>query len=313
MDDEQLQELRTVASQRTIDAIYAAAADDDEYTKLKQHITVGWPSTPDAVPAELRQYTTFADELTVSGGLVYKGSRVVIPRGARSDILQRVHSSHIGVNGCIRRAREAVFFPGITAAIKDTVSKCPICVRFQNEQQKEPLMSHPAPSRPWQKVGTDIFSFHGKDYLITVDYLSGYFEVDRLPSKKATDVIYALRQQFARHGISSEVMSDGSPFGATEFKAFADRWEFVHTTGSPRFPQSNGRAENAVKTAKRLMIKATESGSDPLFALLDWRNTPSEQLGASPAQLMFGRRTRTRLTTPKVLLSAASAHVLRTR
>ena len=98
-------------------------ADDDEYTKLTQQIAVGWPSAPEAVPAELRQFTTFADELTVNGGLVYKGSRVVIPRGAWSDILQRVHSSHIGVNGCIRRAREAVFFPGITAAIKDTVSK----------------------------------------------------------------------------------------------------------------------------------------------------------------------------------------------
>jgi len=135
-------------------------------------------------------------------------------------------------------------------------------------------MSHPAPSRPWQKVGTDIFSFHGQDYLVTVDYLSGYFEVDRLPSKKAADVIYALRLQFARHGIPSEVMSDGSPFGAAKFKAFADRWEFVHTMSSPRFPQSNGRVENAVKTAKRLMIKAKESGSEPLLALLDWRNTP---------------------------------------
>ena len=307
IDGEQLQELRAVASQRTLDAIYAAAAADDEYTRLKHQIAVGWPAAPDAVPAELRQYTTFADELTVSGGLVYKGNRVVIPRGARNDILDRIHASHIGVNGCIRRAREAVFFPGITSAIKDVVSKCPVCVRYQNEQQKEPLMSHPAPSRPWQKVGTDIFSFHGQDYLITVDYLSGYFEVDRLPSKKAADIIYALRLQFARHGIPSEVMSDNSPFGAAEFKAFADRWEFVHTTSSPNFPRSNGRVENAVKSAKRLMIKAKESGSDPLLALLDWRNTPSEQLGVSPAQLMFGRRTRTRLPTPITLLSTPSA------
>ena len=256
MDEEQLQELRTVASQRTIDAIYAVAAEDDEYTKLMNQIAVGWPSAPDAVPVELRQYTKFADELTISGRLVYKGSRVVILRGARNDILRRIHSSHIGVNGCIRRAREAVFFPGITAAIKDMVSRCPVCVRYQNEQQKEPLMSHPALSRPWHKVGTDIFSFHGQDYLVTVDYLSGYFEVDRLPSKKAADVIYALRLKFARHGIPSEVMSDGGPVGAAEFKAFADRWEFVHTMNSPRFPQSNGRVENAVKTAKRLMMKA---------------------------------------------------------
>jgi hypothetical protein len=102
-------------------------------------------------------------------------------------------------------------------------------------------------------------------------------------------------------------VSDNSPFGAAEFKAFAERWEFTHTTSSPRFPQSNGRSENAVKTAKRLMMKANESGCDPLLALLDWRNTPSEQLGPSPAQLMFGRRTRTRLPTADVLLSTPTA------
>jgi len=38
MDDKQLQKLHTVASQWTIDAIYAAAADDDEYTKLMHQI-----------------------------------------------------------------------------------------------------------------------------------------------------------------------------------------------------------------------------------------------------------------------------------
>jgi hypothetical protein len=103
------------------------------------------------------------------------------------------------------------------------------------------------------------------------------------------------------------VVSDNSPFGAAEFAAFAERWEFKHTTSSPRYAQSNGRAENAVKVAKRIMTKATESGSDPLLALLDWRNTPSEQLGLSPAQLMFGRRTRTRLPATDALLSTPTS------
>jgi len=77
-----------------------------------------------------------------------------------------------------------VFFPGIPTAIKELVSKCQVCAQYQNEIQKEPLMTHPAPSRSWEKVGSDIFTFHAQDYLITVNYLSGYFEVDRLPSKK---------------------------------------------------------------------------------------------------------------------------------
>ena len=308
MDAEQLWERRMVASQRTIDAIRAAAAEDNEYIHLKDQISAGWSTNPAGVSHDVRPYVTFADELMiVSGGLVYKGNRVVIPHGMRDDILQRIHSSHIGVNGCIRRARESVYFPGITAAIKDMVSKCAICVSCQTERQKEPLLPHPAPARPWEKDGVDIFIFHGQDYLMTVDYLSGFFEVDRLPSKKVSDVVYALRHQFARYGIPLELVSDNSPFGSAEFRAFAERWEFKHTTSSPRYAQSNGRAENALKVAKRLMRKANEAGNDPLLALLDWRNTPSEQLGPSPAQLMFGRRTRTRLPTTDALLATPSA------
>ena len=60
------------------------------------------------------------------------------------------------------------------------------------------------------------------------------------------------------------------------------------------------------------MLKATESGRDPWLALLDWRNTPSEQLGKSPAQLMFGRRTGTRLPTADVLLSTPTAAAAQT-
>jgi len=55
------------------------------------------------------------------------------------------------------------------------------------------------------------------------------------------------------------------------------------------------------------MTKAREANTDLFLALLDFRNVPSEQLGALPAQLMFGRRTRTRLPTASTLLSSPSA------
>mgnify|MGYP003471288475 CR=1 FL=1 len=102
-------------------------------------------------------------------------------------------------------------------------------------------------------------------------------------------------------------MSDNSPFGAAEFKRFAERWEFKHTTSSPRFAQSNGRVEAAVKLCKGLMQKAIQSGTDAFLGLLDYRNTPREDLGVSPAQLMFGRRTRTRLPIADALMTSAGA------
>ena len=111
----------------------------------------------------------------------------------------------------------------------------------------------------------------------------------------------------ARHGIPSEVMSDNSPFNAAEFRAFAEKYGFKHVTSSPRYSQSNGRVENSVKTAKRIMTKAAESGYDPHLALLDWRNTPAES-GLSPVQVMFNRRTRTTLPMADHLLAAPRAN-----
>ena len=53
----------------------------------------------------------------------------------------------------------------------------------------------------------------------------------------------------------------------------------------------------AVKQAKKIMRKAKTSGNDPQMALLDVRNTPMEGYGASPAQLIMSRRTKTKLPT----------------
>ena len=153
--------------------------------------------------------------------------------------------------------------------------------------------------------------FGDREYLITVDYLSGFFEIDRLPSKRVSDIIYCLKQQFARHGLPNELVSDNSPFNSSEFARFASLYEFRHTTSSPRYAQSNGRSENSVRTAKRIMTKAREAGADPYLALLEWRNTPSEQLGLSPAQLLFGRRTRTRLPTANKLLDTTTTPAAR--
>ena len=147
--------------------------------------------------------------------------------------------------------------------------------------------------------------------LITADYLSGYFEADRLNSKRVSDIVYCLKQQFARHGLPTEVFSDNSPLNSREFKAFAEKYDFIHTTSSPYYPVSNGKVESSVKTCKSLLQKAIESKADPFLAFLDWRNTPSEQLHQSPAQIMFGRRTRTLFPSRNKLLSTPAQPMLK--
>ena len=116
-------------------------------------------------------------------------------------------------------------------------------------------------------------------------------------------VISKLKQYFGRHGIPNTVVSDNGPqFDSDEFRRFAREWEFDHATSSPGHSKSNGLAESAVKTVKRLIRKAHEDGKDPWLVLLDHRNMPTEGMRSSPAQRLMSRRTRTLLPARETLL-----------
>lgn len=112
------------------------------------------------------------------------------------------------------------------------------------------MISHDIPARPWQKLGCDLFEVNQKSYLITVDYYSDFFEVDRLNTKTGKDVINKLKTHIARQGIPDTLVTDnGPPFNSKEFKEFTGKYEIEHVTSSPGYPQSNGKSENAGKTA----------------------------------------------------------------
>ena len=213
------------------------------------------------------------------------------------------HSTHIGIEGCLRRVRECLFWPRIASDVKDFVSKCDVCLAYRRSQTKEPLLQHEVISRPWAKLAADWCDFNGRTLLVVSDYFSGFIEVSRLRAVTTQAVVRELKTIFARFGVPETLVTDnGSQFASREFKAFVESWSFNHITTSPRYPQSNGKAENAVKTVKRLFEKCKESGVSEFQALLDWRNTPTEGMATSPAQRLMGRRCRTLLPMSKALL-----------
>ena len=105
-----------------------------------------------------------------------KGQGCVVPQSVRPEALSRIHRSHIGQGGCVRFAREHVFWPGMTSQIQDFVSRCETCQTFSRKQQRETLHQELPPDRPWQEVACDLFELEGKHYLITVDCHSNFAE-----------------------------------------------------------------------------------------------------------------------------------------
>ncbi|KAK7099066.1 hypothetical protein V1264_003259 [Littorina saxatilis] len=170
------------------------------------------------------------------------------------------------------------------------VNKCTTCA-IHRPEKKEPLLPSSFPERPWERVGMDFLTLHGKVYLSIVDYYSRWVETKLLKSESSAETINQIKSVFAVHGIPDVVVSDNGPqFSSNEFTSFAASYMFTHVTSSPKYPQSNGEAERAVQTVKLLLKK----NKDPYMylALLMYRSTPLQN-GLSPSELLMGRKLKT--------------------
>lgn len=297
------------ASSRRLDQFRAETARDPDLVKLRQYITDGWPTYSElaSLSSELKQYKKIAADIYVMEDLLFVNEKLIVPASLRPEMLKLLHEGHLGIEKCTAAARQSLYWVGLTRDIERMVSGCHTCCKYRKQQAKESLMPHPVPQRPWQKVGADLFSFAGRDYLLVVDYHSKFPEIALLEDKTSHAVILQLKIIFARHGIPEVLVADNMPFGSKACKQFAEEWDVQIKTSSPNYAQSNGQSERHIQTIKKLMTKAAEEGKDPYIALLQYRNTPLSGLEVSPAQLLFSRRLRTKIpTTAQSLLPATT-------
>ena len=272
-----------------------ATDNDQQFIVLKQYINEGWPNTFSECPPSIRDYWTFRDELSVEQGVVLKGSRVVIPKSLRSTMLSKIHYGHMGVDKCQKRARDTIFWPGISKDINSLVLNCSTCLEHRSANPKEPLLSHDIPELPWQVISTDLFTWNNQNFLVVVDYYCRYPEVEKLHDTSSVSVINKLKGIFSRQGVPQKVISDNGPqYSSAEFAKFALESDFKHVTSSPHFAQSNGLAERTVQTVKRLFDKSKTERKDLYICLLEYRATQLD-IGSSPAQLLMGRTLRSLL------------------
>ena len=124
-----------------LEHLQRSTGQDDTLQTLKTTILTGWPMQKEEVPIKIREYRSYRDELTVHNGVLFKGSRVVIPQLLRPEVKSRIHSSHLGVEACLRKARDTVFWPGMNAEGRDQIKQCSICNEFQAKNQKLPMQS----------------------------------------------------------------------------------------------------------------------------------------------------------------------------
>uniref|UniRef100_A0A8C5D510 Gypsy retrotransposon integrase-like protein 1 n=1 Tax=Gouania willdenowi TaxID=441366 RepID=A0A8C5D510_GOUWI len=277
------------ASSKYLADLQGQLRSDSVCSQVMKHCVEGWLDC-NHLQGAVKHYWPERAVLSVHNGLLLRGTRLVIHAIMRNGVLDKIHEGHQGVVKCRERARQAVWWPGLSNQISELVLKCRQCIQ-ERVNVREPLMPTDLPERPWQKLGADLFTLKDKSYLLLIDYFSRYVKIAQLSPTRSVTVIVHLKSMFARHGIPETLITDNGPqFSCREMEHFAKEYCFEHITSSSRYPQSNGEAERDVRTVKDLLKKA----SDPYRALLADRTTALAN-GYSPAQLLMGRRLRTTL------------------
>lgn len=302
----------------TWDQLAAATKKDIDMLTLLEAIHHGFPDDTRHVPS-VAQFWQYRHGLHESDGVIVYNDRAVIPPSLRHAVLATLHSAHQGVSMMGARARSIVFWPGMTEDIIRTRAECRDCITNAPSQPSLPSTPSIPPSTPFEKVFADFFDCAGQHYLVIGDRLSGWCDVftspHGSPQSGSSGLISCLRNYFARFGVPEEISSDGGPeFVATATNGFLSRWGVTHRLSSAYYPQSNGRAEVAVKTTKRLLRSNTgPSGSLDtdrfLRALMQLRNTPDPDCNISPAQIIFGRPIRDAFAFSNRLIKFSNQHI----
>ena len=110
---------------------------------LIDHINNGFRDSSAKCPKTIHSYFSFRDELSICNGMVLKGqNRIVVPGNLRPQVVNILHNkAHLGLSNTLERARTCMYWPGITDAIKDSISSCKVCLTFSDRQQCELYIS----------------------------------------------------------------------------------------------------------------------------------------------------------------------------
>ena len=116
---------------RRLSEIRSNTLEDPIMKILAEVIATGWPSDKRLLLDSLKPFFDYRDELTAQDGLILRGQRIVIPFAMRSEMKQKPHVGHLGINSSLRRARDLIFWLGMSAEVRQYVQSlrhlCNIC------------------------------------------------------------------------------------------------------------------------------------------------------------------------------------------
>ncbi|GBN69352.1 Uncharacterized protein K02A2.6 [Araneus ventricosus] len=236
-----------------------------EELEVKDNITIFQMTQNQTLPVtsrELRQETEKDDELgpflralregrhlqereaqyTIEDGNILYGQRVCIPKKYQKNVLDELHTGHLGMVKMKTLARSFVYWKEIEKDIEEAARNCVDCARHKTDLAKAKVHYWEYPSMPWERIHIDsaepIFEHM---FLLIVDAHSKWLELHPMKVTTTKKTIECLGDSFARFGLPRVLVSgNGSQFTSYEFQRFMRSNGIKHKTSVPFKPSSNG-------------------------------------------------------------------------
>uniref|UniRef100_A0A8D9B7U7 RNA-directed DNA polymerase n=1 Tax=Cacopsylla melanoneura TaxID=428564 RepID=A0A8D9B7U7_9HEMI len=265
-------------------------SQDPELSKIIENINSG---------------TSQLEEFTLQGNILFKDTRVCIPRTLQENILKELHLTHPGIVKMKQLARRFCYWSNIDKDIERLVRSCESCVLNQKSPAKVPPHHWEKPKENFSRVHMDYAGpKDGYYYLILVDAKSKWPEIKVLKKAPDTGVTMILLEEiFSMHGYPDFLVSDNASIFKNEvFYMYTKERGITQIFSAPNHPATNGLAERYVQILKSKIDKMSADSapvSEKVQTILQhFRATPLA-CGMSPSELYLNRQIRIRLDAIK--------------
>ena len=177
-----------------------------------------------------------------------------------------------------------MYWPGMTDAIKDSISGCKVCLTFSDKQQREPYISDTQTSL-LSHLPLVNFEFRGQYFLMILDISTKFFVVRPVSSLNTDCTIQTLTSVFSEHGMPTHIRCDrGRNFVSDLFQQYCQHLGINPTFFSAHHHRGNP-AERAIRTVKMLMKHCTMVKQSWRLALVEYLAMPLDSNTPSPSEL----------------------------
>lgn len=257
----------------------------------------------------------FVPEMPASSGVLagmIPLPRLVVPSVFKIPIIQVFHDSpfagHLGINKTYQRITQRYWWRGLYSDVIDYVHKCVICTEAKHVTQQiasEPTRL-PSPTEPGEIWGLDYadtgtVSMDFKKIFVAVDYFTHWIIAVPLQADASavTTARLIINHIICKFGCPRIIQTDNGTNFQAEVNTLCKVLQIQHYNIAAYSPSSNGMAERAVGTVKRILATAVETSQrtrqwlyelDP--AVFAHNTSVSASTGVSPFFAMFGREAR---------------------